>query len=107
MDGHLTRNQSAVLLGCTAGLLAINAIAGRAVIKNHDEITVRYIKMAAVGESLARITSYQARLLNKHIDIDSLDEFDRMVMEDMAEDLSQTLTEFHRLSGGGEETTAS
>lgn len=95
---NLTRHQSLVLLSCTAGLLAINSMAARAVTKSHDDIVKRYAKLAEVGESLSRITSYQSKLMNKHIDIESLDEFDRMVMEDMAADLNSTLAEFHRLN---------
>lgn len=94
---HLTKNQSLGILGLTAGLLIVNTVAGRVVIKRHDEIKKQYNKAVEAGQDLARIANYQAKLIEKHIVWSAIDEFDRMVMDDMAADLNRRLDELRML----------
>lgn len=96
---QLTEKQSLVLVAGLATGVVISTIAGHAVANDHDRIQAKYNKLAAMTSDLARIASYQARLIDKHIDMNLIDEFDRMVLEDMDKDLGKRLAELQKLEG--------
>lgn len=85
----LTKNQSIFILGITGISLAVSSIAGNAIVKQNEKLVKKHNDMRDVGLQLCRIAAYQQELLNKHTVM--LEEFDRMVFEDMTGDLRKCL----------------
>lgn len=72
-----------------AALSIGTSIAGRIILKNNEELNKKYDFMREVGLGLGKIAVYQQVLIEEHHM--SLDEFDRVVFEDLKKDLDEKL----------------
>lgn len=93
---NLTRNQAiAVLAGCGTGFV-VNIVAGRLLLKHVEGIEEKNKHLMKAVKELTRIAEYESKLIQKHVDGRHVDEFDQLVMDDLANDLVDTLAEIRR-----------
>lgn len=83
---QLSEKKMRLLLGAMAADVIVVSIAGQLILKQNK-------KMQEVGRSLGKIAAYQNELLQKHVVSTDLDEFDRMVIDDMTKELHEKLKE--------------
>jgi hypothetical protein len=72
-----------------AALSIGTSIAGRYIAKKNDVLIKNCDNMREVGLGLGKIASYQQVLIEKHLMV--LDEFDRVVFEDLSNELEEKL----------------
>jgi hypothetical protein len=88
-----------VLVGLNAISIVANvAVAVRTIDKGNAAV-IDYNQMREASIAFARIANYQAALINKHLDIEHIDEFDRLVLKDMIKELETRQEEIRKTQG--------
>lgn len=92
---QLTKTQSLVVLGTSAILLGVNAVAGQYLLKHCERVEEDYNNMRELGKKVVRISQYQEKIIMERVT--QFDSFDEIAYEEMARDLRETIEKIRKL----------
>lgn len=81
----------AMVLNC--GVTLALSIGSRFLLKQNEKLAEQHNNMRQVGMALARLSAYQNAFLQKHVNVEVLDEFDQMVFADLSQEVTERLKE--------------
>lgn len=87
------------IVGLNAVSIVAQVTVGLRSIDKANKAVINYNQMLEASRAFSRIANYQNALINKHLDMTVIDEFDRMVFDDMVKELKERQAEIRKTQG--------